>query len=358
MECTRQQFLARTGRLGGGLIASSAIGGLLLSACGGEESNQASAGGGKSFGTVKTQLSWIKNVEFAGWWIALENGYFDDEGVTAEFLAGGPSAPKGEATVIGGSSDLGLDTSLIPFMSAIGSGADLVMFAAQFQINPSGLLSLADNPVNVPEDLVGKRIGVQENSGGERIIDGIFKVNKLPLEREYVPVGFDPSPLLEGACDVYTCYVTNQPLILEDKNIDYVVKTNDEFNQPNYANFVFGKRSYVEENHDALVGWLRATIKGWQDNRADAALGAEVSVAQGKALGLKLDQQTRENEAQIPLMENELTRDKGLFWISKEALEGPMYKALRAAGYNNLPDVDSIVDLSILEDAYGGQTRI
>jgi hypothetical protein len=53
-----------------------------------------------------------------------------------------------------------------------------------------------------------------------------------------------------------------------------------------------------------------------------------------------------------------VTEEKGIFWISAEELGGPMYKALRASGRENLPPVEEVLDLSLIEDAYGGKTSL
>ena len=217
-------------------------------------------------------------------------------------------------------------------------------------------MSLAKNPVRTPQDLVGKKIGAQQ--GARQIIDALFSINKLPAgQYTFVPVGFDPAPLVEGACDVYTCFVTNQPLTLKDQGIDYVAVTYSDLNFPDYADALFAKRSVIQNNRDALVGFLRGSIRGWQANVADPTAAVKLSVEKyGADLALSEHQQAAENEAQIPLLQNDLTRAKGLFWLDPDFIAGPVYTALAASGRTNLPDVNDLIDLSLLEDAFGGKT--
>jgi len=75
-------------------------------------------------------------------------------------------------------------------------------------------------------------------------------------------------------------------------------------------------------------------------------------------LALAEHQQTAENEAQIPLLQSDLTRAKGLFWLDPDFIAGPVYTALAASGRTNLPDVNDLIDLSLLEDAFGGKTSL
>jgi hypothetical protein len=69
----------------------------------------------------------------------------------------------------------------------------------------------------------------------------------------------------------------------------------------------------------------------------------------GSEAGQKLDQSLLNAKANIPLMKS----DAGMFSMDIDQLAGPMYDALRASGRKNLPDPETIVDLSILEDVQG-----
>jgi ABC-type nitrate/sulfonate/bicarbonate transport system substrate-binding protein len=306
---------------------------------------------------LNVQLLWIKNVEFGGYWVADDQGLYTQAGVAPTFLAGGPDVTP-ENVVAGGSADIGLTGGLGFIVDSIAAGSDLVVFGSTFQTAPAGLLSLAKNPVRTPQDLVGKKIGAQQ--GARQIIDALFSINNLPKgQYTFVPVGFDPAPLVEGACDVYTCFITNQPLTLKDQGIDYVAVTYSDLNFPDYADALFAKRSFIQNNRDALVGFLRGSIRGWQADIADPTVAVKLAVEKyGADLALAEHQQTAENDAQIPLLQSDLTRAKGLFWLDPDFVAGPVYTALAASGRTNLPDVNDLIDLSLLEDAFGGKTML
>jgi ABC-type nitrate/sulfonate/bicarbonate transport system substrate-binding protein len=307
--------------------------------------------------SLNVQLLWIKNVEFGGYWVADDQGMYAAEGIAPTFLAGGPDVNP-ENVVAGGGADIGLTGGLGFIVDAIAAGSDLVVFGTTFQTAPAGLLSLAKNPVRTPQDLVGKKIGAQQ--GARQIIDAIFSINKLPAgQYTFVPVGFDPAPLVQGACDVYTCFITNQPLTLKDQGIDYVTVTYSALNFPDYADALFAKRSFVQSNRDALVGFLRGSIRGWEADIADPGTAVQLAVNKyGVDLALSEHQQAAENDAQIPLLQNDLTRSKGLFWLDPDFVAGPVYTALAASGRTSLPDVNDLLDLSLLQDAYGGANSL
>jgi len=71
------------------------------------------------------------------------------------------------------------------------------------------------------------------------------------VDRSVVP----EAPLVEGACDAYTCFITNQPLTLKDQGIDYVAVPYSDLNFPDYADALFAKRSVIQSNRDAMVAF-------------------------------------------------------------------------------------------------------
>jgi ABC-type nitrate/sulfonate/bicarbonate transport system substrate-binding protein len=349
-DLTRRSFL-RTAVVGGAVLLSPP----LLAACGGDDEDTSSgssgSGGADQVGTARTQLAWVKNVEFSGMWVADDKGFFTDEGVGVEWFAGGPNAPTAESVVAGGTADVGMTTFFEQLIDGIVADDRLVMFGTQFQTSPLGLISPADAPVRTPEDLLGKRIG--GNTGNERYIETIFKVNGLDPDYEFVPIGFDPQPLVEGAADVVFGFNTNQTLILQEQGYDEETVLLSEFGLPAYANVFFAQRSYIDDNRDVLVRYMRALARGWELSIEQPDLGAELAVNEyGSDLGLSLDQQKKENRAQQELMQSDLTRSSGLFRMSADFLSDQVYPWLSASGRSELPDLAVSFDDSILAEVY------
>jgi len=300
---------------------------------------------------ITTQLLWVKNVEYAGFWIADANGYFRDEGIAPAFLAGGPNLASVEAIVAAGRADVGID-ELEKVVGAVTQGADLVVVGALYQRVLGAFLSLPKNPVRSARDLVDKRIGLAQ--GDREYVEGILRLNHLPVRYTEVPVGFDPQPLVEGACDAYMCYITAQPLDLAARHVPYDVVSFADLGYAGYAGALFCRREFAQRNRGALVRYLRALGRGWETNARDPQLGASLAVrTYGATLGLDLGQQVAQNRAQIPLTRSDETRRHGPLWIAKDAVRTRVYGALRAMGRTNLPDPDRLIDLSFLQEANG-----
>src|SRR5438270_279990 len=104
------------------------------------------AGAAKDLGQLTFQLSWIKNVEFAGEYIADTNGYYTDAGFSkVSLLSGGPGVAQ-DSVVAGGKALVCISAPDIT-SSAIKNGAPLVTIGAQYQKNPFCVISAASKPI-------------------------------------------------------------------------------------------------------------------------------------------------------------------------------------------------------------------
>ena len=83
-------------------------------------------------------------------------------------------------------------------------------------------------------------------------------------------------------------------------------------------------------------------------------------LAERYAGSTKIDiaRQIRVNRAQMPLTQSALTKEKGMLWLDKALIKGPIYAGLTASGVTDLPDVDSYVDTSLLSEVYGARNTL
>lgn len=318
----------------------------------------ADAGSGEEDGdltTLRVALGWVSNVEFGGGWIADSEGYFAEEGLKIEWVPGGPEAPSPESAVAAGDVDLGLSADSKTLIDATAQGNDFVLLGTVFQRGPGCLLSLADDPILTAEDMKGKTILAQD----EAVVAALFAANDLEPDYTFVPTSFDPGPLIEGQGDAYTAYATNQAVAME---VNYGLEEGKDFQCVNYADLgfatyssvIFADRSTVDEKRDAIVGFLRALARGWTENAKDPKVAAELAVNEyGADLGLSLEQQIRQNEVQIELIESDFTDENGILRIDEDYLGGPVYDGIKAAGSTDLPPVGDIVDQTLLDEALG-----
>jgi ABC-type nitrate/sulfonate/bicarbonate transport system substrate-binding protein len=341
---TRRQFLA------GATIATLATLPVLAGCAGSTDAPRGSTA------RITTQLTYLLDVTFAGWYLADTEGFLGEEGVRSRLLPYGANVPATTAVVAGGQAEVGLST-IRDVIEANKQGADLMVFGTQFQKSPGGLVSLAENPVRTIHDVIGKRIGLDPS--GKATLDVALDNAGLPHDYKAVNVSGDPQPLVDGQVDAMAVFVTSQPITLDRRGVANVAVTFNDLGFPSYENVLVARRETIENDKDLLGRYLRAVIKGWELNRRDPEAGARKTFElHGKNNSLDLAQQTKENELQMPLMESPLTDRKGLFQISLEDIAGPQYEALRQAGVQPLPETRTFTTLDILDAAYGGRTSL
>ena len=299
-------------------------------------------------------LGWVPNVEYANFWIALAHHLFAREGVPFKYLSGGPNVPQPVIEIAAGQANLG-DSDWLPLVDALTLGNDFVILASLFPVAPTGLISLPRRPVRTPADLVGARLLVQ-GPAERRVLDATFRLNGLPLKYEFVPAGFSPEALLTGAGDAYYCFVNNQPLTLEamglKPGVDFYVTRMHDLGYRVPSALVIARRETVVSHRAFLIGFFRALLRARAINVRDPREAAALAVTRfGGDLGLDLAQQTRLNALQISL---EVSPSSGRpFWIGEEDLAGTMYQVARITQHTNLPEVRSLLDNSLLREAYG-----
>jgi ABC-type nitrate/sulfonate/bicarbonate transport system substrate-binding protein len=314
----------------------------------------AAAGCRSSLGHGLTHaLGWVPNVEYANFWIALDQGLFVQEGVPLKYLAGGPNVPQPVIEIAAEQANIG-DSDWLPLLDALDHGNDFVILASLFPVAPVGLISLPRRPILKPADLVGAKLLVQ-GPAERRVMDATFRLNHLPREYEFVPVGFSPEALMAGAGDAYYCFITNQPLTLEAMGLkqgtDFFVTRMYDLGYRVPSALVITHRKTLETKRPMLVAYLRALLRARAINLLNASYAATLTVTRyGGDLGLDLEQQTRLNALQTPL---EIAPSNGLpFWIGHEDLSGVMYEAAAITGHTHLPDPKRLLDNSLIAEAH------
>lgn len=347
----RRSFLRMAGLAGLGVAGAGA-----LAACGGSSDGAASPGGSASggsadYGDLAIQLSWIKNIEFAGEYFADSKGYFKDAGFSSvNLIAGGAAGTSAEAAVTSGKALVGLSAPTIT-APAINEGAPLKIIGATFQKNAFCIVSLADkNPIPDPAAMKGKKIGVQ-SGGNEQIFAGLLKANGIDAsELTIVPVQYDPTVVTTGEVDGFMAYLTNEPILLQGKGFQTVQFAFADHGLPLVTETFTVAQQSIEEDRDKLKAFLKAEVLGWTDALNNPEEGAKLAVEQyGKDLNLNLEEQIEEINAQATLVVTDDTVKNGLFTMTDELIATNI-ESLGTAG--TTITAEELFDLSLLAEVY------
>jgi ABC-type nitrate/sulfonate/bicarbonate transport system substrate-binding protein len=104
---------------------------------------------------VKVQLKWFHQFQFAGFYAAIQQGYFSEAGLDVELIEGGPTTEVTDA-VLKGDADFGIGNSSL--LIDYNNGLPVIAVAALFQHSPSVILARRDKEIRTINDLEGRTL--------------------------------------------------------------------------------------------------------------------------------------------------------------------------------------------------------
>ncbi|MHB8621034.1 MAG: ABC transporter substrate-binding protein, partial [Chloroflexota bacterium] len=306
--------------------------------------------------TVKVQLLWVKNVQFGGNFAAEKMGYARGLGIQQDLIPGGPQVNTVQA-VAGGVAPVGLIGASEALIQARANGIPVKAFATSFQKAPFGLISLAKSPIKTPHDAIGKRIGLQ--AGARPTWSLILAANGISLNQmTIIPVGIDPSPLVNGQVDGYWGSGVGQALSLQQKGVQVHTMLAADVGVPSNGNVIFALDKTIQEQEALLVRWLQATIKGWQYFSAHTGDIAAYTVEQSPSLKLDPKQQSAMAKGLLGYLTSPLTEQKGLLWMDLKGWTDLGDLLVKTKQIKAPVKVEDVMTTSLLEKAYGGKRSL
>lgn len=271
----------RARRVTGALVAAVAAS-LVLTACGSDD--ESVGADGKALTKVKLNLSWVDQAEYAGWYIADEKGYFEEEGIDIEITPGGPDVNTMQI-LEAGTVDIAMN-SYGAQLAAREQGADLVTIAPAFERSANILVYFADKPeLADPKNWKGKKVSLW--GGWNATFAATLGKNDLALDDvEVSNQSFDMTNFVKEGVDLADAMIYNE-WAQAISGADGRELAFYDYNKAGTAlleqNLV-AKTEYVKKNPELIKGFLKASMKGWIDAREDPDLGVETTLEIGTAL--------------------------------------------------------------------------
>ncbi|HEV7809825.1 MAG TPA: ABC transporter substrate-binding protein [Candidatus Limnocylindrales bacterium] len=235
--------------------------------------------------SVRLQLQWAPQAQFAGYFAADKQGYYKAENLTVQMVAGGPDVvPQAEGSKPNGPE---FTISWVPKVLEAREAAqpsDLVDIAQIFQ--RSGTLSVTwkDNKIDDPCKLAGKKVGTWGFGNEFEVTAGLLTCGLTPgLENngdatkqyQQVTQAFDMKAFLAREIDAAEAMIYNEyAQVLEATDpTSGNLYTPDQLNVINWNDYrvamlqdaVFVRKSWLDQgtNRDVAVRFVRASLKGW-----------------------------------------------------------------------------------------------
>lgn len=241
---------------------------------------------------VSIRLSWIPSSEFAGFYAALDQGFYAKENLDVEIKPGGYDAdgnyldPVSDVTE--GRADFGIIDSTV-LLTARAEGKPLVAIATIFQLHPLALTSLAENNIVLPEDLVGRNVHVSYTSNVvyQALLrsQGINPETVNTVER----TDFTTESLLSGDAEVIDAWVVNEVVSLTMEGHDVNIILVSDYGIEVYPDVIFTTESMIRDHRDQVAAFLRATTAGMQYVIDDPQYGGGIVLSHNEALNAEIE---------------------------------------------------------------------
>jgi ABC-type nitrate/sulfonate/bicarbonate transport system substrate-binding protein len=250
---------------------------------------------------VSVRLKWLHQVQFAGNYVAAQEGYYKDEGlnVTIEPINFDEINTTIEL-VASGRNDFGI-TSAEQIIVARSKGIPVRAVAVIFRTSPLVLISMDDVVIAKPEDLIGKNVGIYEGQSSLTYTTMMQNAEiDLNLLTTGVPTSFNTMECLT-TFDVCSGYATDGVVEIESKGHTPHVIWPNEYGVPFYADVIFTTDDYIAQHPDVVAGFVRATLKGWQTAIENPTLATDDTLVFDPELDK--DFQVTSMRASIPLLD-------------------------------------------------------
>jgi PAS domain S-box-containing protein len=208
---------------------------------------------------VNLQLKWQHQFQFAGYYAALEQGYYRDEGLDVNIIPATPGVNP-DHVVLHHHAQYGVGTSNIVLLRQ--RGEPVVVLAVIFQHSAFAIATRADSDIRSIKDLRGKRF-MQEYGSAD--IDALLqREGILPDQYQAVPHSFDVSDLISGHVDAMTVYKTDEVFELLQRGVPYRLFEPQLAGVNFYGDNLYTTEDELQRHPQRVKAFVRASLKGWQ----------------------------------------------------------------------------------------------
>lgn len=220
---------------------------------------------------VKLQLKWVTQAQFAGYYVAKDKGFYDEEGLEVDVMPGGPDISPTQV-MAGGGADVTVDW-MPSALAAREKGLALVNIAQPFKRSGMMLTCLKESGIKGPEDFRGKTLGVWFGGNEYPFLSWMATMN-IPTDGSPQGVtvlkqGFNVDPLLQKQAACISTMTYNEYWQVIDAGLKAEDLVTFKYEDEGVATLEDGLYVMEDKLKDpAFVAkmekFVRASMKGWK----------------------------------------------------------------------------------------------
>jgi len=211
---------------------------------------------------VSLQLLWLDQFQFAGYYMAKEKGFYEEEGFDVTFKT--VDLKKDVIKEVQeGITDYGVGrANLIQYDS---SGEKITLLSAIFQSSPHILLTLTSSEIDSIAAFKGKSLMQTVDLLQSASIAAMLKSKDLDIsEINVVKHSFNLNDLVDGKVDIYSGYISNEPFTLQEMGVKYNSFSPQTEGLSFYSDILYTSAIKSRENPQEVRAFRDASLKGWE----------------------------------------------------------------------------------------------
>lgn len=211
---------------------------------------------------VSLQLKWVHQAQFAGFYVAKEDGIYGRNGLDVELFAGGPEINQIEA-IESGKVQFAI-VAAEEVIKARDEGLAVVAIAAIYRRNPNIFMTLKQSGIQAPKDFTGRTIAY--SSGDAKLLArAMLEKPGLDIsalqEKEY---DYKYESFKKGEVDISSGYLIGGYLRLKRSGLDVHVIWPDDYGVHFYGDVLVTTEDYLQQNAEIVTSFLKASLEGWK----------------------------------------------------------------------------------------------
>lgn len=216
--------------------------------------------GNKTLAPIYLQLRWLHQFQFAGYYAAIEQGYYREMGLDVRLKEGGVNINT-IREVLDGDAQYGVTNSEILLHKL--KGEPLVALAAVFQHSPLVFVSRTATGITTPQDMVGKTVQMMLASRDVELHATLQNEGIELAQLNIINRGGSRQDYLNPRIDVLGAYLTNQTKYFKDEGIPYTIIKPAVYGVDFYGDCLFTTRAELSKNPDRVAFFRSASLRGW-----------------------------------------------------------------------------------------------
>ena len=208
---------------------------------------------------ITLQLKWTHQFQFAGYYAAKAQGFYQKQGLDVEILEAGPGVSPSEV-LMSGKADYAVGSSSVLLERF--AGKPIVVLAVIFQHSPYIIITKANRDINSIDDLIGKSIMLEPHADE---LKAYLKREGIDLNlMSSIPHTFNLNSFINEETDAYSAYITTEVFALNQIEIPYLIFTPRSSGIDFYGDNLFTSEQELAENPERAEAFIQASLKGWR----------------------------------------------------------------------------------------------